>query len=189
MKEKICSMCNKKIEKGEPHFNFPRMPQWHKFIDLSGETFHIDCIKKLDKKRNIGEELAKITEDISSKSDIQPFILRDGNIVVQGRLDEKSIEITDYEDFVEFGISLRNIDMLTEMMPLEIVNNRMTTIRLLQDDKLEIITPFDIVKLEKLNFTRLKKIIGEIDLDIYSDEHLKELNYQYVMGEKKPKRK
>lgn len=175
MQELICSICNKNVKKSDPKFHFPHMPKWHKFFDLSGGTFHLDCMKTLDNKRTIGEELATASEKIASKTDFEPLILRNGNIIVQARLDEKAVEIIDYEDFVEFAIPIMNLDLVANLMPLESVKNRMTSIGLLQDDQLELMTSFYSVKLEKLSFTRLKQIIKEINTDIFDDSYLNEL--------------
>lgn len=180
MRELICSICNKKVKKSEPQFHFPHMPGWHKFFDLSGGTFHLDCMKILDDKRKIGEELATVSEKIAIKNEFEPLILRNGNIIVQARLDEKAIEIIDYDDFVEFAIPIMNLDLVANMIPLETVKNRMTSINLLQDNELELVTSFYTVKLEKLNFTRLKQIIKEIDINIFDDSYLKELTLREI---------
>lgn len=175
MRELICSVCDRKIRKDDPQFHFPHMPKWHKFFDLSGETFHLNCMKTLDNKRNIGEELADALEKIASKNEFEPLLLRNGNIIVQARLDEKAIEIIDYEDFVEFTIPIANFDLIANLIPLEPVKNRMTSIVLLQEDQLELITSFYSVKLEKLGFTRLKQIVNKININIFDDLYLREL--------------
>lgn len=187
MKEKFCKECNRRIERNIPHFDFPRMPKWHKFIDLSCETFHIHCIKELDKKRNIGDELAMITADMALKTDIQPLILRDGNIVVRGRLDEKAIEIVNYEDFVEFSIPISHFAVITNMNKLETIQNKATSIYLLEDNRLELINPLYRIKLEKLDLIRLKNIIKQTDLKIFDIELVEKTNKKCVMENMKKK--
>jgi len=133
MNKKICKKCNNEILKNQPIFYFPNMPKWHELSDLSKQDFHINCIKDIDSERNVGEILANIMEDISKKTKIRPFLGRSGNIVVQAILDEKSIEIFDFEDFVDFDIPIINLEKIVQLKPTETIANRMTSLHVLED--------------------------------------------------------
>ena len=124
MKEKICKICNHQIIKSEHKFYFPHMPQWHELSDLSGSIFHIDCIKSIDKQREIGKQLAYIQQDMATKSYCNPLIERNGNIIIRAGLDEKTIEIVNYEDFVEFSIPIFNLEKIISLEPGETMFNK-----------------------------------------------------------------
>lgn len=189
MKEKICAVCNNKVERKEPSFFFPHMPKWHKFFDLSGKAFHINCIKEIDSLRHIGKELADITVDMASRTEFPYFLSRDGNIVVLAELDEQSISFIDYENYVEFSVPLSNIEFICALKPCETVNNRMTALKRENDDEVKLITTDYEIMLLSLNFTRLIGIIKGLNLDLFDKEYIEQMNRNLVLNNSKRSKK
>ena len=170
MKDKICSYCNSKIYKQDAIFYFPKMPKWHEFYEMSEKVFHIECIQEIDHIKSIGKGLADITEKMAVTSKYTPLLLRNNNIVVVGDMNEMAIEIDDYEDFVEFNIPIMNLDYIDDLQSSKIVHNKTTSLSLLQNGKIRLITLFYERELDFLNFVRLKQIIKEVKkLEIFND--------------------
>lgn len=176
MREKKCNYCNNQINKNDPVFYFPKLPEWHKLYDLSECVFHIGCVKKLNENRNIGMELADIAEKIATRSEDAPLLVRDGNIVVVAEINERAIEFNDFENFVEFSIRVADLEYILDVQPPQNIKNRMTCINVRQDGGMELVTPLFNVELVTLSFLRLKQIIKEIKLNVFDDEYVEALN-------------
>ena len=162
MKDDICSYCNRKVCKQDASFNFPKMPKWHEFYEMSEKVFHIECIKKIDCIKGIGKGLADITEKMALTSEDTPLLLRNNNIVVIGDMNEMAIEINDYEDFVQFNISIMNLDYIDDLQCPKVVQNKTTSLDFLQNGKVRLITLFYELELDFLTSLRLKQIVKEV---------------------------
>ena len=175
MQEELCSYCNRKIYRDDANFYMPKLPVWNKLYDLGENVFHIECIKTLDDVRHIGKELADLTEKISRVSKDAPFLIRNENIVVLGDMNEMSIEINDFEDFVQFNIPVIYLNCVDDLQYPEVLQNRTTSISFLQNGNLKLITFYYEIELDCLNSLRLKGIVKRLkDLNIFSDvENLK----------------
>ena len=120
MNTKTCKICNKAINSKEPVFRFPILPSWHELSRFNGLDLHIHCIKAINTNKNIGTALAEIKEaTIKSKDDkYAPFIIRDGNIILQALLQSfnlSELEIYNYEDFIELEIFHSNIKNIKDL--------------------------------------------------------------------------
>lgn len=170
MKEEFCSYCNRKIYRNAADFYMPKLPAWNKLYDLSENVYHIECIKTLDDVRYVGKELADLTEKISRVSKDAPFLIRNGNIIVLGDMNEMSIEINDFEDFVQFNIPVAHLNCIDDLQYPEVLQNRTTSISFLQNGKLKLITFYYEIELDCLSLLRLKEIVKGIkDLNIFSN--------------------
>lgn len=155
----MCKICGNKIDSQVPRFYFPKLPQWHNLSRWSSSILHIDCVKSIDDKHEIGKTLADIVQDLALKSKFEPFLHRSGNIVVRGRLDEKAIEILNFEDFIEMSFPVTSLEKILLLTPTESISSRTQTIYVLKDSKIKIESKLFTVYLSELNFLRLKDIL------------------------------
>jgi len=166
----VCKICAEPIIEREPVYYFPKVPEWHELSDLSGTIVHINCIKTIDSQRMIGRTLADMNQDIASGLDFTPFIARDGNVIVQGNLDSKAIEISDYENFVELSVPFKNLERLRNLPRLESVSCKMQTIRRLENDKLSIEYDLFSVELTSIDYARFKRLMDLPEIEACFDD-------------------
>ena len=179
-KVEICKICDCEIKGREPRYYFPRQPQWHDLADLSG-IVHVDCIKSIDEKRDIGKKLAYIAEDIACKSEVSPLIKRSGNIVIQGQMDEERVDILDFEDFDDISIPLPLIDRIQELNIHESIDMGLQTIHVLENGNLEVYMPMYSVYHSKLNLQRLKELLKGPEIkDCFENSIYHKMLYDFI---------
>ena len=165
----ICKICNKRICSDEAVYYFPKVPEECGFSEFSASILHIACILASEKKELISDSLAEMKQAIASKLDFTPFISRDKNVIIQGNIDSRTIEIYNYEDFVELSVPIVQLNKLCNLLPFEFINSTMNTIHLLENNKLKIEYNYFSVELESLSFPRLVKLVSSSDVKAYFD--------------------
>lgn len=170
-KKDFCHLCNQLIRKDEVEFRFPTMPQGHELSDLGEATFHLNCIKSIDKKRNIGDAFATNIQKGSDES-ITPVLLRNGNIIVRAGLTEKTISFYNYEDFARLWVPIEILDELNQLDEKKAISSRMLKVSFLEDDKIRLDYIYASIILTELRFPRFKEMLEAIDREKLQ-EHLK----------------